>query len=271
MNRLESAINVGVSAGDLLMDHYGKIYETRNKESLRDVVSEIDRLAEIRVISRLQKFDPDCSILTEENGMIGQGSDRLWIVDALDGTVNYIHNLPFFCVSISYWIDGEPRIGVIYNPYSGELYYAERGTGSFVNQEKLSLEDAELESSITAMAFSGKAYNPAKRSREFEIFGRLNDISQGCLRTGSAAMNLGYLSHGKFSLALGKANKLWDVAAGLLIAEEAGATIKYSVTNNQGYLIDYIAATPSSLQSASSEMDLSYLDLQSERVNGIVI
>ncbi len=229
MNRLETAINAAVSAGDLLMDHYGKVFETKNKESLRDVVSEIDKLSESKVISILQESDLGCTILTEEEGLIGpESTSSRWIVDALDGTVNYIHNIPFFCVSISYWVDNKPSIGVIYNPCSGEIYYAEKGVGCFVNQRRLRLHDSELGNNLTAMAFSGKAYNPSMRPTEFRIFGQLNDLSQGCLRTGSAAMNLAYLSYGKFSLVLGKANKLWDVAAGLAIVEGAGGVFNMS-------------------------------------------
>ena len=92
-----------------------------------------------------------------------------------------------------------------------------------------------LDSGISSMAFSGKAYNPDMRHEEFKIFGDLNDVSQGCLRTGSAAMNLAYVASGKFKLALGKANKLWDVAAGLLIAKEAGADLNYNITDKENF------------------------------------
>lgn len=261
MNRLEIAINTAVAAGELLIEHYGKIHQTNNKESLRDIVSDIDTLSEGKIISSLQEHDPECSILTEETGLIGPEADSKWIVDALDGTVNYIHNIPLFCVSIAYWVGDKPTIGVIYNPHSNEIFYAEKGVGCFVNKQRLQLEDCKLKNGLTAMAFSGKAYNPDKRKIEFGIFGGLNDLSQGCLRTGSAAMNLGYLAHGKFSLVIGKANKLWDVAAGLLIAEEAGATVKFNITDSKKHLIDYIASTESSQQQVLKDIDLSYLEI----------
>jgi myo-inositol-1(or 4)-monophosphatase len=260
MNKLEIAINSAVSAGDLLINHYGKIHKTSNKESLRDIVSEIDTLSESKIISSLQEHDPNCTILTEEIGLIGPESDSKWIVDALDGTVNYIHNVPIFCVSIAYWVNNKPSIGVIYNPHSNEIFYAEKGVGCFVNQQRLHLEDCKLENGLTAMAFSGKAHNPDMRQTEFAIFGQLNDLSQGCLRTGSAAMNLGYLSCGKFSLVIGKANKLWDVAAGLLIAEEAGASVKFNITDNKKHLVDYIASTTLSQKKVMNDIDLSYFN-----------
>ena len=137
MTKLEVAIKAGVCAGDVLMDNYGKVHETKNKESLRDVVSEIDKLSEEKVISILQDYDNECTILTEESGIIGKNSNSLWIVDALDGTVNYIHNFPLFSVSISYWEKNEPQVGVVYNPYSKEIFYAEKGSGSFMNQQRL--------------------------------------------------------------------------------------------------------------------------------------
>jgi myo-inositol-1(or 4)-monophosphatase len=261
MNKLELAINAAVAAGELLIENYGKIYKTTNKESLRDIVSEIDTLAESKIISLLQEHDPGCSILTEEMGLIGAKSDSKWIVDALDGTVNYIHNVPLFCVSVAFWKNNKPLIGVIFNPYSNEIYYAEKGTGCFINQKRLSIEDCELKNGLTAMAFSGKAHNPKMRQTEFQVFGTLNDFSQGCLRTGSAAMNLGYLSHGQFILVIGKANKLWDVAAGLLIAEESGASVKFNITDQKKYLVDYIASTSSSQKEIMNEIDISYFDI----------
>lgn len=261
MTRLEIAIKAAVDAGELLMNNYGKIYETKNKESLRDVVSEVDRLSESKVISLIQKFDSSDCILTEESGMIGDESSKMWIVDALDGTVNYIHNIPFFCVSISYWVNGFPQIGVIYNPYAKEIYYAEKDKGCFLNQKRLVSTKSDISMGISSMAFSGKAYNPSKRSCEFKIFGELNDISQGCLRTGSAAMNLAYIANGKFSLALGKANKLWDVAAGMLIAKEAGANLDFCITSKDNYLVDYICSASISKNELKQKIDISYLDL----------
>lgn len=261
MTRLEIAIKAAVDAGDLLMDNYGKIHETKNKESLRDVVSEVDKLSEDKVVSLLKEFDPNSCILTEESGMIGDESPKMWIVDALDGTVNYIHNVPLFCVSISYWVDGDPQIGVIYNPYEKEVYYAEKDKGAFLNQRKLNVIKINIDMGISSMAFSGRAYNPSKRACEFQIFGDLNDISQGCLRTGSAAMNLAYIASGKFSLAIGKANKLWDVAAGMLIAKEAGANLDYNITDKDNSLVDYVCSSSISMHDLKEKININYLDL----------
>ncbi len=261
MNKLEIAIKAAVEAGDLLMENYGKVHETKNKESLRDVVSNVDKISENKVLEVIKNFDDKSSILTEESGMIGENSDKMWIVDALDGTVNYIHNIPFFSVSISFWVKNKPEIGVVYNPYAKEIYYSEKTKGSFLNQRKINISSSDLDQGISAMAFSGKAYNKDMRSTEFEIFGKLNDISQGCLRTGSAAMNLAYIASGKFSLVLGKANKLWDIAAGMAIAEEAGASLKYNIIDKDLFLVDYVCSSSSIMESLKDSIDLSYLNL----------
>jgi len=254
MTKLEVAIKAAVSSGNLLLNHYGAVKEVSGKESLRDVVSNVDKLSEIKAISIIEGSYPDCVILSEESGLNAPDSGEKWVIDALDGTVNYIHNFPFYCVSISYWIDDKPVIGVVYNPHSNELYYAEKGVGAFLNQVRLSVKNCKLENGLTAMAFSGKAYNPKMRTTEFKIFGRVNDLSQGCLRTGSAAMNLCYLADGRFSLVLGKANKAWDVGAGLLIAEEAGAIVDFKVIDKDKYLVSYVAGTYASKEAIEAEL-----------------
>ena len=114
----------------------------------------------------------------------------------------------------------------------------------FKNQKKLSIKDYPLSHSLTAMAFSGEAYDKKNRLREFELFGRINDLSQGCLRTGTAAMNLAYVSSGTLGACWGKANKYWDIAAGLLFARLSGAIVKYFVVDEKKQLVNYLAATP---------------------------
>lgn len=255
MTKLEVAIKAAVSSGNLLLNHYGAVKEVSGKESLRDVVSDVDKLSELKALSIIEDNYPECVILSEENGLNAPDSVEKWVIDALDGTVNYIHNFPFYCVSISYWVGNKPIIGVVYNPYSNELFYAEKGVGAFLNQTRLGVKNCKLENGLTAMAFSGKAYNPNTRTTEFEIFGKINDISQGCLRTGSAAMNLCYLADGRFSLVLGKANKVWDIGAGLLIAEESGAIVEFKMIDKDKHLINYIAGTKSSKDAIGAEFN----------------
>jgi myo-inositol-1(or 4)-monophosphatase len=261
MNKLKVAITAAVSGGNLLKEHYGKVFKEKQKESLRDIVTEIDELSENTIVNILQTDFPNETFLTEESGLHNKKSKGMWIVDALDGTVNYIHGIPMFCVSISYWRDMIPEIGVVFNPISGDLYYAQNELGAFLNQQKIKTSPNDISKNLCAMAFSGKAHNPQERFKEFELFGQLNDFSQGCLRTGSAAINLSYLAQGKFGLAVGKANKLWDIAAGIIIAKEAGIKVKYKITDKENFLVDYIAGSESIINDIQNNIDISYIDV----------
>ncbi len=261
MDKLKVAITAAVSGGNLLKDNYGKIFKEKQKESLRDIVTEIDELSENKIVKIIHKEYPNESFLTEETGLDDKKSSGMWIIDALDGTVNYIHGIPMFCVSISYWKNMSPQIGVVYNPISGELFFAQKGSGAFLNQEKIHANPNDISKNLCSMAFSGKAHNKKERFKEFELFGQLNDLSQGCLRTGSAAINLSYLAQGKFGLSVGKANKLWDIAAGIVIALEAGIDVQYKIIDKKNFLVDYIASSASIIEDVSSNIDISYLNI----------
>jgi len=259
MTKIQVAINAAVAAGKLLENHYGMVKEVKSKESLRDVVSNVDKIAEETAISIIKDNFKDSTIISEEGDQSLQNSKEIWVVDALDGTVNYIHQFPYYCVSISYWVNDKPKLGVVYNPNSSELFYAEKHLGAFLNQKRLKIRDCAINEGLTAMAFSGKAYNPDERYKEFDIFGKVNDLSRGCLRTGSAALNLCYLADGRFSLVIGKANKMWDIGAGLIIAEEAAANVNFRIVDKENFLIDYLAAVPASKRLIESKLDLSFI------------
>ena len=241
---LEIAIKAAVCGGNILIKNFGKIIKSSQKESIRDIITEIDVLCEEEIVKVIQNSNEKYGLLTEEQGQIDCLDDSYWIVDALDGTVNYIHQIPLFCVSVAFVKNGQPVTGAICNPLSEDLYYGLENIGCFKNQKKLSIKNSPLSSSLTAMAFSGEAYDKKNRSSEFELFGKINDLSQGCLRTGSAAMNLAYVSAGNFGACWGRANKFWDIAAGLLFAELSGAVVKFNVVDDRKHLVNYLAAAP---------------------------
>lgn len=245
---LETAIEAAVSAGNILLSHYNDVFGVSQKESLRDVVTEVDKIAEQRIINILQDYDSDIGISTEEHGQVLKGRrGRCWVIDALDGTVNYVNRIPFFGVSIGFIDKGRPFAGVVYNPMSEELYYGALGIGVFKNQKKLKLKDRLPQECLFSAAFSGKNYyNDVERKEEFLVFRKINDNSRGCLRTGSAAINLAYLAEGRFGGCWGRANKFWDVAAGLVLAELAGAKVRFSEVAKGRHLVNYLAALPSS-------------------------
>ncbi|MDD1690307.1 MAG: hypothetical protein LUQ66_06560 [Methanoregula sp.] len=239
-------MKAAVSAGSLLLEYSGDRVKTSPKESLRDIVTEVDMYAEKKVISILRKADPGCQILTEETGRLtGTRGDKLWIVDALDGTVNYVNHIPLYNVSISCVEKGNPVVGVIYNPVLGDLYYGAEGYGVYRNHVRIKVKDGVPGECLFAAAFSGKKYDPASRSEEFLAFEKVNDTSRGCLRTGSASLNLSYVAEGRLGGCWGKANKIWDIAAGIIIANLAGAHVEYHYLNPEKSLVSYAVAVPS--------------------------
>jgi len=242
---LEVAISASVAAGKFLLRHSNDFVKESHKESLRDIVTEVDKYAEKKIIEVL-KDNSNNSILAEESGKIPRKDEKgYWIVDALDGTVNYVNHIPFYAVSIAFVEDVFPSVGVVYNPMSNDLYYGAEEIGVCKNHTKIKVRDRKPEESLFAVAFSGKQYEPTTRSEEFLMFEKVNDSTRGCLRTGSAAMNLSYVAEGRLSGCWGKANKMWDVMAGILLAKLSGAIVEYKYISKEKNLISYTAAVPS--------------------------
>jgi myo-inositol-1(or 4)-monophosphatase len=251
LTRMEIAIYAAVEAGKVLLQHYDDKLQISVKESYRDVATDVDRLAENIIIEKIRSRDSTAKILAEEHADASENStsgglpDQLWIVDALDGTVNYLSGIPFFSVSIAYIENGSVKVGVIYNPIQDDLYYGADGVGAFKNQDRLSITDRTPQDCLFAVAFSGKSYDPAKREKEFIAFQKVNDVTRGCIRTGSASMNLALLAEGKLGGCWGKAGKVWDISAGIFLAETAGAKVTTTPINSDGILMHYVATVPS--------------------------
>lgn len=240
---LEVAIKAAMKAGRELLERYDGQLSTLSKESFRDIYSEADHAAEDCALQVLRQHDPAIAVLSEEKGYSGAaGADDFWIVDALDGSVNYVHHVPFFSVSVAYMSAGQPLAGAIYAPLFDDLYYAQQGGGAFKNQRAIRTPDKRPEDSLFAASFSGKSFDPARRDEEYAAFGEVNDHTRGCLRTGSAALNLAYLAEGRLNGCWGKAAKSWDIAAGLLIAREAGASVYAQPPSSERDRLNYIAA-----------------------------
>jgi myo-inositol-1(or 4)-monophosphatase len=252
---LRTAIEASVQAGKLLMRHWEKEIRATPKESMRDVVTRVDVAAEELIIDHLRRADAGIPTLAEESGHTGGEADHLWLVDALDGTVNYVNRVPLFCVSIALFRGKEAVLGVIFNPMSNDLYYGVDGEGAFKNQDRIRTEERSYEECLFAAAFSGKSYSPSERAKEFELFSSVNDSCRGCLRTGSAAMNLAYLAEGRLGGCWGRANKWWDVGAGLLIARLAGADVAWEMADRERPLVNYRAVVKSAATQLSIRTD----------------
>lgn len=234
-----TAINAALEAGNILKKGFGTSFEINSKIGKNNLVTEYDHLAENAIINQIKKAFPHHSFLAEESGKSGIfNSDEIqWIIDPLDGTVNFAHSLPVFSVSIAAIKHGEIISGVIYQPILDELFYAEKGNGSYLNQKKIEVSDnQDFDSSFLVTGFPYNVNeNPNKCIDTF-----VHVIQQGIpiRRLGSAALDLAYTACGRFDGFWEVNLNPWDVAAGALLVKEAGGRVtqyddtKYSITDN---------------------------------------
>ena len=220
--------NLARQAGAILRAGYNQEHEVGYKGVI-DLVTEIDHQSEKFLLSEVQKDFPDHHILSEESGIIQGNAEHVWYIDPLDGTVNYAHNIPIFCVSIAYSYRGVLSLGAVYDPMRDEMFLAERGKGSYLNGRALHVSSAnDLQRSLLVTGFPYTAWNTPRDN--FANFVKLGKLTQGVRRLGSAAIDLCYVAAGRFDGYWEISLNAWDVAAGGLICEEAGAR----VTNVQG-------------------------------------
>ncbi len=217
------AIRAAKEAGDILRENLGKIKRIDYKSRV-SLVTNIDRLAEKRVLSIIREKYPSHDILTEERRMEEKGSRYKWIIDPLDGTTNYVHGYPRYCVSIALEKNGEVILGVIYDPVPDELFLAEKGKGATLNGRKISVSTIDkLDKSLLATGFP---YDRRERADEYlKIYREFMVNVQGVRRDGAAALNLCYTANGRFDGFWEEQLAPWDVAAGSLIVTEAGGRV----------------------------------------------
>ena len=230
-------------AGAILRAGYSKEHQV-NYKGVIDLVTEVDHQSEAFLLGEIQGKYPGHHIFAEESGIIQGNDEHIWFVDPLDGTVNYAHHIPIFCVSIAYASHGELTLGAVYEPMRDEMFAAERGRGARLNGRPIQASTVtELQKSLLVTGFPYDAWNtPQDNFANFVHFGKL---TQGVRRLGSAALDLCYVAAGRFDGFWEISLKPWDVAAGGLIAEEAGAR----VTNVQGDR-DYISSPQSVIAAA---------------------
>jgi myo-inositol-1(or 4)-monophosphatase len=210
-------------AGRSLARDYGEVQHLQvSVKGPANFVSNADHRAEEIIFSELSKARPGYSFLMEERGEI-KGSDQThrWIVDPLDGTTNFLHSIPLFCISIGLEREGQLVAGLIYNPVTDELYTAEKGQGAFMNDRRIrvaarrSLDDCVVATGIPHRGRSGHAVFLS----EMDVI--MRQVA-GVRRTGSAALDLAWTANGRFDGYWERGIKPWDMAAGILMVREAG-------------------------------------------------
>ena len=221
MHPLNVAIDAARAAGALLLDFAHGDLATSEKGMRGDLVTAADRASEKLIVERLRAATPHATILGEESGSTHGSSDERWIVDPLDGTTNYTHRYPIYCVSIGYEVAGEMVAGVVYAPALGELYAAERGGGTTCNGIPVAVSDvATVADSLVCTGFK-----PADYDRNGEYFARLSRVAQGVRRDGAAALDLAFVAAGRFESFWEFDLAPWDIAAGSLLVREAGGRV----------------------------------------------
>lgn len=231
-------------AGDILRANFGRHLRIDHK-GIIDLVTEADRQSEAFLVSEIRRRYPDHRILAEESG--GQAGDDccLWYIDPLDGTVNYAHGVPIFSVSLAFQEKGRLRFGVVYDPMQDECFSAEAGRGAWLNGEPIRVSDTpDLDNSLLVTGFPYDIRdNP---DNNLDHYARFSLLSQGVRRIGSAALDLSYVACGRFDGFWELRLSPWDVAAGGLIAHQAGGIVTdiYGGTDYLSSQESILAANP---------------------------
>jgi len=221
---LSVAFKAARLAGKVLMASYGRLQNFQiSMKAKNDFVTEIDKKSEKLIISTIKNYFPDHAIQGEESG-VSHGKDILWIIDPLDGTSNYIHNIPIFSVSIGIMKNNIMKAGVIYDPIHQETFWAEKGKGAYLNKKKIRVTKVRpLSEALMATGIPFKARN--RFDEYMESFHKISLGSVGIRRGGSAALDLAYVACGRFDGFWELDLSPWDIAAGSLIMEEAGSIV----------------------------------------------
>ncbi|HEY2931383.1 MAG TPA: inositol monophosphatase family protein [Acidobacteriota bacterium] len=225
-NLLEVAAEAARLGGSVLESRFGQSMEIRTKSSPIDLVTEMDLKSERVIVDYITRHFPKHEVLAEENtyGEENRGGPYKWIIDPLDGTTNYAHGFPFYAVSIAVAVLGELTAGVIYHPPLKELFAVVRGGGAELNGRKLHVSGTEqLGQALLVTGFPYDVRKPPHTNLEY--FVRFTKHARAVRRVGSAAMDLAYVAAGRFDGYWEITLQPWDMAAGILMVEEAGGRV----------------------------------------------
>jgi myo-inositol-1(or 4)-monophosphatase len=221
---LEEVKIMAYKAGEILRAGYGQVHKVEMK-GLTDPVTETDKRSEEYLVSYIKNHYPEHSIIAEESGLHKGSNGSCWYIDPLDGTVNFAHGVPIFSVSIAYTEDGVVKMGAVYDPLLDELFCGEKGKGAWLNDHRLKVSPAtEMIRSLSVTGFPYDQKSDEMR-KALELFGRFSVQSQACRRLGSAALDLCYVAAGRMDIFFEIQLKPYDIAAGLLLVQEAGGMI----------------------------------------------
>ena len=222
---LDIATEAALAGGAVLESYWGNLDTVEEKGRSGDLVTIADKEAEAAVLAVIQRHFPDHAILAEESGQLGdQAAPLLWAIDPLDGTTNFAHQYPFSSTSVGLLINGMPAVGAIYDPFHRELFRAAKGIGATRNRRPIQVsKTAELKNSLLVTGF---AYDRRETNdNNYAEFCRFTHLTQGVRRGGSASIDLAYVACGRLDGYWERGLSPWDLAAGVVIVEEAGGKV----------------------------------------------
>lgn len=241
------------ASGKILQQYFNGPFEVSSKSSINDLVTEVDKRSETAIIDIIRETYPDHFILSEEVGEIKTNSSVKWIIDPIDGTVNYANGIPICCVSIGVEKDGEMILGAVYNPFMNELFVAEKGQGATLNGKPIHVSTkADVATSCLVTGFAYKWQDMP--NNPLQVLEHL--IKQGIpvRRLGSAAIDLCWVACGRFDGFYEHSLQAWDSAAGYLIVEEAGGKVTDFSGNRYSPYQKEILATNGHIHSALQDL-----------------
>ena len=219
------AISAARAAGNFIMRNQERVEQLKvERKSRNDFVTQIDRGAEREIVNIIQKMYPDHAILAEEGGSLGNDKAEVtWIIDPLDGTTNFLHRLPHFAVSIGIQVRGRLEHGVIYAPCTQDLYTASRGDGAMLNNRRIRVSQCkDLDQSLVG---TGVPLNVDHMDRYVPMLRSVVEQTSGVRRAGAASLDLAYVASGRLDAFWELNLKPWDIAAGIVLVQEAGGVV----------------------------------------------
>jgi myo-inositol-1(or 4)-monophosphatase len=220
----ETLLQAALEAGRLMKERFNSSFRIDNKEGVNNLVTEVDHAAEKVIMDTIRNAFPNHFILSEESGEIVMDSAFKWIIDPIDGTVNFANGIPLCCVSIGVEHDGNMTLGAVYNPFLDELFFAERGCGARLNDKPIQVStktDVWQSCLVTGFPYS---YLDTPNG-PLDVFGRFIRKGVPVRRLGSAAIDLCWVAAGRFDGFYEHKLQAWDSAAGFLMVEEAGGKV----------------------------------------------
>ena len=222
--KLDFAIQTAMEAGSILMQFFGRISNIERKSTDIDLLTIADTESEAFIINKIQKSFPKHQIIAEESNPTEGSSDYIWVIDPLDGTTNFVHNLPLFSVSIGLQFRRETILGVVYNPAASKCFWAEKNNGAFLNSEPI--HTTSINTLSNSLLVTGFPYIHDDRwEKGFVLFKELYGKTQGIRRLGAAALDFCFVAMGRFEGFWEFGLQPWDICAGAIILEEAGGKV----------------------------------------------